>query len=100
MNAERSSTLVYGLAITAVSLSIVSSHFLFAQDPVLTGNSFGKGGMFGPYTPLQQLDVLADKGTKSYIVGSTNSLLLQQKDRYSDVLINVPHIPLDPRILD
>ena len=52
-------------------------------------NSFGKGGMFGPYTPLQQLDVLADKGTKSYIVGSTNSLLLQQKDRYSDVLINV-----------
>lgn len=51
--------------------------------------SFGKGGMFGPYTPLQQLDVLADYGTKSYIVGSTNSLLLQQKDRYSDILINV-----------
>ena len=45
--------------------------------------------MFGPYTPLQQLDLLADAGTKSYIVGSTNSLLLQQKDRYSDVLINV-----------
>ena len=51
--------------------------------------SFGKGGMFGPYTPLQQLDILADHGTKSYIVGSTNSLLLQQKDRYSDILINV-----------
>jgi len=51
--------------------------------------SFGKGGMFGPYTPLQQLDVLADHGTKSYMVGSTNSLLLQQKDRYSDILINV-----------
>ncbi|MCJ1278497.1 late secretory pathway protein avl9 [Puttea exsequens] len=50
---------------------------------------FGKGGMFGPYTPLQQLDVLADYGTKSYIVGSTNSLLLQQKDRYSDILINL-----------
>lgn len=45
--------------------------------------------MFGPYTPLQQLDVLADFGTKSYIVGSTNSLLLQQKDRYSDILINL-----------
>jgi hypothetical protein len=45
--------------------------------------------MFGPYTPLQQLDLLADYGTKSYIVGSTNSLLLQQKDRYSDILINV-----------
>lgn len=48
-----------------------------------------QGSLFGPYTPLQQLDVLADYGTKSYIVGSTNSLLLQQKDRYSDILINV-----------
>lgn len=28
-------------------------------------------------------------GTKSYLVGSTNSLLLQQKDRYSDILINL-----------
>lgn len=50
---------------------------------------FGKGALFGPYTPLQQLDVLADYGTKSYIVGSTNSLLLQQKDRYSDILVNL-----------
>jgi hypothetical protein len=32
---------------------------------------------------------LADFGTKSYIVGSTNSLLLQQRDRYSDILINL-----------
>ncbi|OAL03022.1 LAlv9 family protein [Phaeosphaeriaceae sp. SRC1lsM3a] len=50
---------------------------------------FGKGSLFGPYTPLQQLDVLADQDTKSYIVGSTNSLLLQQRDRYSDILINL-----------
>ncbi|KAI4138247.1 MAG: hypothetical protein L6R39_006894, partial [Caloplaca ligustica] len=50
---------------------------------------FGKGSLFGPYTPLQQLDVLADHGTRSYIVGSTNSLLLQQKDRYSDILVNL-----------
>ncbi|PHH87165.1 hypothetical protein CDD83_9243 [Cordyceps sp. RAO-2017] len=50
---------------------------------------FGKGSFFGPYTPLQQLDVLADFGTKSYLVGSTNSLLLQQRDRYSDILINL-----------
>ncbi|KAH8698446.1 transport protein Avl9-domain-containing protein [Talaromyces proteolyticus] len=50
---------------------------------------FGKGSIFGPYTPLQQLDLLADHGTKSYVVGSTNSLLLQQKDRYSDILINL-----------
>jgi len=45
--------------------------------------------LYGPYTPLQQLDILADFGTKSYIVGSTNSLLLQQRDRYSDILINL-----------
>ncbi|KAI8956914.1 transport protein Avl9-domain-containing protein [Daldinia sp. FL1419] len=50
---------------------------------------FGKGSLFGPYTPLQQLDILADFGTKSYIIGSTNSLLLQQRDRYSDILINL-----------
>ncbi|KAK4983355.1 hypothetical protein LTR50_007282 [Elasticomyces elasticus] len=50
---------------------------------------FGKGSLFGPYTPLQQLDMLADYGTKSYVVGSTNPLLLQQKDRYSDILINL-----------
>ena len=33
--------------------------------------------------------MLADFGTKSYLVGSTNSLLLQQKDKYSDILINL-----------
>lgn len=50
---------------------------------------FGKGGLFGPYTPLQQLDLLADQETRSYVVGSTNSLLLGQKEKYSDVLINL-----------
>lgn len=53
--------------------------------------------MFGPYTPLQQLDLLADHGTRSYVVGSTNSLLLQQKDRYSDILINVGGTAVLPR---
>ncbi|KAL6719937.1 hypothetical protein ACLMJK_001858 [Lecanora helva] len=55
---------------------------------------FGKGAIFGPYTPLQQLDILTDHGTKSYIVGSTNSLLLQQKDRYSEILINLDEITI------
>jgi hypothetical protein len=50
---------------------------------------FSRGSLFGPYTPLQQLDILADDDTKSYVVGSTNSLLLAQKDRYSDILINL-----------
>lgn len=50
---------------------------------------FGKGSLFGPYTPLQKLDTLADLHTKSYVVGSTNQLLLQQRDRYADVLVNL-----------
>ena len=51
---------------------------------------FGKGSVFGPYTPLQQLDILTDLETKSYVVGSTNSLLIhQQKDRYCDVLVDL-----------
>jgi hypothetical protein len=41
------------------------------------------------------LDILADYGTKSYIVGSTNSLLLQQKDRYSDILINLDNTTIN-----
>ncbi|KAK6346797.1 late secretory pathway protein avl9 [Orbilia brochopaga] len=56
---------------------------------------FGKGSLFGPYTPLQQLDLLADQNTKSYIVGSTNSLLLQQKDRYSDIIVNLDDLSLN-----
>ena len=50
---------------------------------------FGKGSLFGPYTPLQQLDTLTDEGTKSYILGSTNSILLSQKERYCDIMINL-----------
>ena len=61
-----------------------------------------QGSLFGPYTPLQQLDMLADHDTKSYIVGSTNSLLLQQRDRYSDILVNVskPNCFIDLSDLD
>lgn len=50
---------------------------------------FGKGSFFGPYTPLQQLDLITDLDTKSYVIGSTNSLLLQQKERYCDALLNL-----------
>ncbi|KAF2765390.1 hypothetical protein EJ03DRAFT_209211 [Teratosphaeria nubilosa] len=50
---------------------------------------FGTGSVFGPYTPLQQLDVLTDLNTKSYVVGSTNSLLIQQKNKYCDVLVDL-----------
>ncbi|RMZ90603.1 hypothetical protein DV736_g2158, partial [Chaetothyriales sp. CBS 134916] len=50
---------------------------------------FGKGSVFMPYAPLQHLDLLADYDTKSYVVGSTNSLLLQQKEHYADLLVNI-----------
>ncbi|KAI0341521.1 hypothetical protein BDW22DRAFT_1359113 [Trametopsis cervina] len=46
---------------------------------------FGKDAFFQPYLPLQQLDMLKD--TKSWLCGSTNSIVTQQKE--VDLLINV-----------
>ena len=60
---------------------------------------FGEGAFFGPYTPLQHLDILASYSTKSYVVGSTNSLLLQAQSRYADVLINLDEEPISISIL-
>ncbi|KAK9247868.1 transport protein Avl9-domain-containing protein [Lipomyces tetrasporus] len=50
---------------------------------------FGKGGMFNPYTPLQQLEALTREETKFYLIGSTNSLLLSQKHKFADIIVNV-----------
>ncbi|KAK9380678.1 transport protein Avl9-domain-containing protein [Kockiozyma suomiensis] len=50
---------------------------------------FGKGGMFNPYTPLQQLETLTRDDTRFYLIGSTNSLLLSQKKKFADILVNV-----------
>lgn len=60
---------------------------------------FGTGACFGPYTPLQHLDILASYSTKSYVVGSTNSLLLQSQSRYADVLVNLDDEPITISIL-
>lgn len=60
---------------------------------------FGTGAFFGPYTPLQHLDILASYSTKSYVVGSTNSLLLQSQSRYADVLVNLDESPISISIL-
>ncbi|KZS96061.1 hypothetical protein SISNIDRAFT_483460 [Sistotremastrum niveocremeum HHB9708] len=46
---------------------------------------FGKDAFFQPYLPLQQLDLL--KETKSWLCGSTNSIITQQKDM--DILVNI-----------
>ncbi|KAF5344864.1 hypothetical protein D9758_011603 [Tetrapyrgos nigripes] len=45
---------------------------------------FGKDAFFQPYLPLQQLDIL--KETKSWLCGSTNSIVTQQKE--IDLLVN------------
>ncbi|TDL17234.1 hypothetical protein BD410DRAFT_730247 [Rickenella mellea] len=46
---------------------------------------FGKEAFFQPYLPLQQMDLV--KETKSWLCGSTNSILTQQKE--IDLLINI-----------
>jgi hypothetical protein len=56
---------------------------------------FGSGSFFGPYTPLQQLDMLGSAGTSSYIAGSTNSLVLSQKEKYCDMLVNLDTQTID-----
>src|ERR1700712_5487385 len=53
---------------------------------------FGKGAFFGPYTPLNESDMLS-KNSKSYLAGSTNSLLLDQSSKISDILVNVSEFP-------
>ncbi|KAE9408842.1 hypothetical protein BT96DRAFT_970339 [Gymnopus androsaceus JB14] len=46
---------------------------------------FGRDAFFQPYLPLQQLDMLRE--TKSWLCGSTNSIVTQQKE--IDLLINI-----------
>ena len=52
---------------------------------------FCQGMFFGPYTPLQQIDMLENEGTKGYLIGSTNSLFLQRRERHADLVVNVFH---------
>ncbi|EKM52115.1 uncharacterized protein PHACADRAFT_128297 [Phanerochaete carnosa HHB-10118-sp] len=46
---------------------------------------FGKDAFFQPYLPLQQLDMLKD--TQSWLCGTTNSIVTQQKE--VDLLVNL-----------
>lgn len=48
---------------------------------------FGKGGIFSPFAPLQQFDELLK--IKHYLVGTSNALILNQKSKMCDVLINL-----------
>lgn len=50
---------------------------------------FCEGMFFGPYTPLQMIEVLEAEGTRGYLIGSTNGLFLQRKERHTDLIVNV-----------
>ncbi|CDR44121.1 CYFA0S13e03862g1_1 [Cyberlindnera fabianii] len=48
---------------------------------------FGEGGVFSPYSPLQQFEEL--KKVDYYLMGTSNALLLNQKQAMCDVLVNL-----------
>ncbi|WWD19878.1 hypothetical protein CI109_104347 [Kwoniella shandongensis] len=49
-------------------------------------NVFGKDAFFQPYMPLQQIELLR---AKSWLVGTTNQIVTQQKDCKYDLLVNI-----------
>ncbi|KAG0051711.1 late secretory pathway protein avl9 [Gryganskiella cystojenkinii] len=49
---------------------------------------FGEGSFFQPYLPLQQIDILQDPRTRSYIIGTTNAIFLQNRICAADVIVN------------
>ncbi|KAH3663901.1 hypothetical protein WICMUC_005891 [Wickerhamomyces mucosus] len=49
---------------------------------------FGEGGIFNPYSPLQQFDELQQQ-CRFYLIGSSNAMLLNRKSQMADVLINI-----------
>ncbi|CCK71291.1 Avl9p KNAG_0G02330 [Huiozyma naganishii CBS 8797] len=50
---------------------------------------FEEGGFFSPYTPLQQLDVLRSDKSKFFVLGTSNSLLCEQKESLCDIFVNL-----------
>ncbi|KAG5518377.1 hypothetical protein PMAC_003174 [Pneumocystis sp. 'macacae'] len=76
----------------SISLNNHKSLLLYMGMPF---HIFSKGSFFGPYTPLQQIKILENESTKSYIIGSTNSLFLQMKKKYADLVVNVDTSEVD-----
>ena len=56
---------------------------------------FQKGGLFSPYTPLQQVDDIKSDKTKFFVIGSSNSLLFERRDELCDILVNVDTLTLE-----
>jgi hypothetical protein len=48
-----------------------------------------QGAFFQPYIPLQQIDVLMNPITKSFMVGTSNSIFTHHKACHIDVVVNV-----------
>lgn len=67
---------------TSLKTSDPKSMMTFVGMPL---DLFGKDAFFQPYLPLQQLDMLKD--TQSWLCGSTNTIVTQQKE--VDILVNV-----------
>jgi len=54
---------------------------------------FGKDSFFQPYLPLQQVESLR---APSWLVGTTNQIVTQQRDCAYDVLVNVSFSSQEP----
>jgi len=57
-------------------------------------HTFGQGAFFQPYLPLQEIDMLR---SDSWLVGTTNSIVTQQKDCQWDLLISIEQTTFDFR---
>ncbi|PWN53570.1 hypothetical protein IE53DRAFT_309972 [Violaceomyces palustris] len=53
---------------------------------------FGEDSFFQPYCPLQQIDMLK---SRSWLVGTSNSIFKQQRDCKIDVVVDLEHSTLD-----
>lgn len=56
---------------------------------------FEKGGLFSPYTPLQQIQDINSEATKFFVIGSSNSLLTERKNELCDIFVNVDETSVD-----
>lgn len=50
---------------------------------------FEKGGLFSPYTPLQQIGNIKSDKTKFFMIGTSNSLLYEQRDQLCEIFVNM-----------
>ena len=59
---------------------------------------FEKGGLFSPYTPLQQMNDIRSERTLFFMIGSSNTLLAEQKEELCHIFVNTDNSTVD--ILD